>query len=128
MSRTIRSWLELFPTYTHLQVGMIYRQPESCASRDRDVYRIYVVSLHPRHVSCHRILIVKPLSHLITSINHGPLYVVTVSLICAGSMALVIYNNLGNLEAVTFIFPGNKQNVSIHKKILQTSITNIHQA
>jgi len=88
----------------HLQVGMIYRQPESCASRDHDVYRIYVVSLHSRHVSCYRILIVKPLSHVITSISYGPLFVVTVSLICACSTALVIYNNLGNLEAVTFIF------------------------
>lgn len=101
---------------------MIYRRPESCASRDRDVYRMHVDFLRSRHVSRHRILIVKPLSHLITSINHRPLFaVVTVLLISACSMVWVIYNDLGNLEAVTFIFSDNKQNVSIHKRFLQTA-------
>ncbi|XP_011697314.1 PREDICTED: uncharacterized protein LOC105455576 isoform X2 [Wasmannia auropunctata] len=42
--------------------------------------------LRPRLVSCHRILIVKPLSHVITSINCPLSAVVTVSLICACSI------------------------------------------
>lgn len=110
----------IFPTYTHFQVGMIYPWPEPCASRDRDVYPIHVGSQRPRHVSRHRILIVEPLSRVITSINHRPLSAaVTASLICVPA-ARAICNDLGNLEALTFIFPGDKQNVSTHKRFLQT--------
>lgn len=58
--------------------------------------------LCPRRVSRHCVLIVKPLSRVITSINYRPLSTaVTASLICSCSMARAICNDSANLEAVT---------------------------
>lgn len=90
---------------------------------------MFIDSLRSKHVSCQRILIVKPLSYVITSINHQPLSsAVTILLICACSMAWVIYSDLGNLEAVTFIFPGNRRSISTNKRFLtSTSFMDIHQ-
>lgn len=90
--------------------------PEPCASRDHDVYRIHVGSLRPKHMSRHRILIVKLLSYVIASINHR-LLSVAISLIYVYPITWAICNDLSSLEAVTFIFPGNRMSQLMKKKI-----------